>query len=331
MDERARFAVPPITLPDLSILRARVTYRLLESTTLPPYKGALLRGGFGYAFQRASCPAACWGQAEQCEAGLICPYRWVFETPRPAGIAHLHDLQDIPRPFVIEPPIDHKRAYVAGDALEFGLILIGRGIDYLPYFLIGFEDLGKAGLGRERAKAKLERVEALESFHPVGQLIYQDGRLGDCAHLPIQCIADLPPRAGEPLADLRLTLRTPLRVKAHGAFIEQFDLPAIIQAACWRLAALSAFHACPWDTDYRPIVAAAHQVIIERPQVQWVDWERTSTRGEQPRKMTLGGIIGKATLRNVPPAVYAVLLAGSLVHVGKACVFGHGWYIIADV
>ncbi len=49
----------PFTLPEsLPLLRARVTLRLLEDAALPPYKGGMLRGGFGYAFKRASCPQA---------------------------------------------------------------------------------------------------------------------------------------------------------------------------------------------------------------------------------------------------------------------------------
>jgi hypothetical protein len=46
--------------------------------------------------------------------------------------------------------------------------------------------------------------------------------------------------------------------------------------------------------------------------------------------MTLGGIIGGTTLRGAPPEVYAALRAGSLVHVGKACVFGHGWVEVSS-
>jgi hypothetical protein len=42
--------------------------------------------------------------------------------------------------------------------------------------------------------------------------------------------------------------------------------------------------------------------------------------------MTLGGILGSAVLREVPPDLRTVLLMGSLIHVGKACVFGHGAY-----
>jgi len=314
-----------IIFPPLSVLRARLTYRLLEDTTLPTYKGALLRGGFGYAFQRASCAQSCWGHAERCDAALLCPYRWVFETPHPEGVPHLHDLQDVPRPFIIEPPLDHKQHYAAGDTLDFGLVLIGRGVDFLPYFLVGFEGLGATGLGRDEAKARLERVEALEPFRPFGTPIYQDGRVLAPADLPLLNLAELPSRAADLAADLRVELRTPLRVKSRGAFIEQFDLGAIVQAACWRLGSLSAFHGPGlWQADYRPLVEAARAVRVERAELRWVDWERTSTRGGERRKMTLGGLIGTAALREVPVEVRAALLAASVLHVGKASVFGHG-------
>jgi len=325
MLQRAMDADPQLVFPPLSVLRARVTYRLLQDTTLPPYKGALLRGGFGYAFQRASCAQSCWGHAERCNVAMLCPYRWVFETPHPEGVPHLHDLQDVPRPFVIEPPLDHKRQYTAGDTLEFGLVLVGHGVDYLPYFLHGFEQFGATGLGRDLAKARLEQVEALEPFKPSGRPIYQDGRVVSPEELPLLNLAELPTRAATLPADLRLELRTPLRVKSQGAFIEQFDLGAIVQAACWRLGSLSAFHGPGlWRADYRPLVAAARAVRVERAEIRWVDWERTSTRGGSQRQMKLGGIIGSAALREVPVEVRAALLAASVLHVGKASVFGHG-------
>lgn len=325
-------AVLPISLPPLAIMRARLTYRLLEATTLPPYKGALLRGGFGYAFQRAACAAPCWQRTESCSAELLCPYRWVFETPHPPDVPQLHDLQDVPRPFVIEPPLDHKRSYAAGETLEFGLILIGRGIDFLPYFLYGFEQLGRNGLGRHLAKARLERVEALKPFGPVGVPIYQDGRLLSAQDLPLLNLADLITHAAVLPTDLRMELSTPLRVKVRGSFIEALDLGAIVQAACWRIGALSVFHGAGlWEADYRPTVIEARAVPIDQAAIHWVDWERTSTGGTQPRPMKLGGIIGSATLRAVPVAVRAALLAASVLHVGKACVFGHGRVDLAQV
>lgn len=331
-------AETPFTLPAaLPLLRARVTLRILEETTLPPFKGALLRGGFGYAFQRATCPQACWGHADECSMETLCPYRWVFETPHPPDVAHLHDLKDVPRPFVIEPPLDQQRQYAAGAALEFGLVLIGRGIDYLPYFLFAFEQLGRMGLGRQHARARLERVEALRPWQPTGRVVYQDGRVitptedegrrtHDSPHgLPVYTAAMIAERAATLPADLQLELRTPLRVKARGSFIERIDPPALVQAIGWRLNALSAFHGGgPWDVSYRPLVEQAQSITVEQEQVRWVDWERTSTRNEQRQKMKLGGIMGSARLRSVPPNVRTLLLAGCLVHIGKAAVFGHG-------
>jgi len=329
----------PFALPAaLPLLRTRVTLRILEETTLPPFKGALLRGGFGYAFQRATCPQPCWGQADACSVTTLCPYRWIFETPHPPDVGHLHDLKDVPRPFVIEPPRDQQRQYAAGAALEFGLVLIGRGIDYLPYFLFAFEQLGRMGLGRRHARAHLERVEALQPWQPTGRVIYQDGQVvghpgaATADGVPVYRAATMAERAAALPADLRLDLPTPLRVKARGAFLETIEPPALVQAICWRLNALSTFHGGgPWPTDYRPLVAQAQDITVEEAQVRWADWERTSTRGGQRQKMKLGGMIGSAVLRDVPPEIRTLLLAGSIVHVGKACVFGHGQLEVREV
>lgn len=168
----------PILLPaPFPILRARVTLLLLEPTPLPPFKGGLLRGGFGYAFQRSTCPQHCWDTSERCTFMGFCPFHRIFDPPHPPGIAHLHDLRDVPRAYVFEPPDDQRTIYQAGDTLEFGLVLIGSGIDDLGYFVAGFEQLGQIGIGRELGTARLERVEVLCPWQPAGPMIYQDGRM----------------------------------------------------------------------------------------------------------------------------------------------------------
>lgn len=43
----------------------------------------------------------------------LCPYRWVFEPPHPPDVSHLHSLRDVPRPFVVEPPLDDRTSYAA--------------------------------------------------------------------------------------------------------------------------------------------------------------------------------------------------------------------------
>lgn len=313
------------TLPDLPLLRARLTYRLLEDARLPAYKGTMLRGGFGYAFQRSTCPETCWGHASRCPEAVICPYRWVFETPRPAGVSRLHDLKDIPRPFVIDLPPDPRDFAEAGDSLEFGLTVIGHSLNYLPYFLYAFARLGEAGLGVRRARAILERVVALPPEQVTGPTIYAEGRVHDVADLPLITRTALIAQAAELPEDLWLTLRTPLRVREDKRILDRVSLGAIVRAACWRLDALDVFHgAADWGLDYRPLVAAAGAVRVESERVQWEDLGRRSDHGGVEKEIDLGGIVGSALLRGVGPELRAVLLAGGMIHVGKACVFGNG-------
>ena len=64
---------------------------------------------------------------------------------------------DVPRPFVIDP-LDTRGEYRQGESFAFRLILIGRAIDYLPYFLVSFRELGEIGMGKGRGRFQLTQV-----------------------------------------------------------------------------------------------------------------------------------------------------------------------------
>jgi hypothetical protein len=55
-----------------------------------------------------------------------------------------------------------KTRYDPGERFEFGLVLIGRALDFLPYFVLSFRELAAEGLGLNRARCTLERVEQIE-------------------------------------------------------------------------------------------------------------------------------------------------------------------------
>src|SRR5262249_10331478 len=124
-----------------------------------------------------------------------------------------------------------------------------------------------------------------------------------------------------------LHLRTPLHIKSRGSVVRTLDPTAMVRAASRRIAALALFHGgSPWTVDHRELVACAHAIRVDRPHVTWVNWTHTPTQHGQPCEMTLGGLVGTAALHSVPPQLRAVLLLGSVVHIGKSCVFGHGCY-----
>jgi CRISPR/Cas system endoribonuclease Cas6 (RAMP superfamily) len=140
----------------------RFTISPCQSLIVPGLnKGNMLRGGFGHAFRRLCCVPQC-RDAKQCFLATSCPYKAVFEPSPPVGADRLSKNQDIPRPFVFRAPQTNQTRYEVGDRFEFGLVLIGRALDYLPYFVLSFRQLALEGLGLNRAKCILERVEQLD-------------------------------------------------------------------------------------------------------------------------------------------------------------------------
>lgn len=189
----------PVTrhpFPDLRVGLFRFTIAPLEPLAVPAVnKANMLRGGFGHAFRRLCCIPQC-RDAKHCPLAASCPYKAIFEPSPPPGADRLSKNQDIPRPFVFRAPLGlagdvapafrpapignghaappgfrpassginyagAKTRYNPGERFEFGLVLIGRALDFLPYFVLSFRELAHEGLGLNRAKCSLEAVEEL--------------------------------------------------------------------------------------------------------------------------------------------------------------------------
>ena len=114
---------------------------------MPAYnKGNVIRGGFGSTFRRMVCHGSC-REPENCELRSVCPYTAVFHPFVPEESEKISKNRDIPRPFVIKPPLETKETYLPGERLSFDVVLVGKIKDYLPYFIVTFKELSQAGLG----------------------------------------------------------------------------------------------------------------------------------------------------------------------------------------
>ena len=144
----------------LSLAKYKFTLQTEEALTLPSFKGSILRGGFGSVFRKIICV----NKKKDCSHCLLkdeCIYPYIFETPMPAEFTYINrnKISTIPHPFIIEPPLGKKEVYEPGETLFFNLVLIGKAISYLSYFIFAFKKLGEVGLGRERSHYKLLKVE----------------------------------------------------------------------------------------------------------------------------------------------------------------------------
>ncbi|OQY98065.1 MAG: hypothetical protein B6D35_13185 [Candidatus Brocadia sp. UTAMX2] len=147
-------------LETFRLAKFRFTVCARERIRFPAYKGSAFRGGFGYAFKRVVCVIK--GKAcDDCLLKQKCIYSYIFETPPPEDAEILRLYPKVPHPFVIEPPVTEEQSFAPGDTFAFHLILIGHAIDYLPYFIYTFTELGKQGIGQGRGKYDLIQVEGI--------------------------------------------------------------------------------------------------------------------------------------------------------------------------
>jgi hypothetical protein len=77
-----------------------------------------------------------------------------------------------------------------------------------------------------------------------------------------------------------------------------------------------------------PVLALADTVGAGAKETTTTASSPTPASATRLAQTKMGGIVGSAVLAGVPPTLRAVLLAGSLVHIGKATVFGHGEFVL---
>ena len=316
-------------LDKLRIASYRFVLEPIEPMSLPPYKGATLRGGFGQAFKRMACiQPQPDGLCSGCQEREHCAYSYVFETPVPPDSQVLRTHEAVPRPFVFEPPLDDKTEYNIGEELAFGLVLIGRGIDYLPYFVLAFKALGEVGLGQGRGRFRLKQVWAQDPLEPWKTLIY-DGPSDALRNVAMVAgITEIEQAAAKlPDSELTIDLLTPTCLKHDGEIVREPTFDVLIRALMRRVSSLYYFHCGErWEVDYRKIAEQAQKIETIEAATHWQEWERFSSRQDQ--RIEMGGVIGRLRYAGPPADLRTLLVLGSVVHVGKGCVFGNGKYTV---
>jgi len=330
--------IPP-ELTTFRFARFRLQLKPKGTLLLPAYKGSTLRGGFGQVFRRIACLGSDRGFGE-CLLRERCPYHYIFETPPPTNSAVLNKVPTAPQPFVLEPPLETKRVYQPGEELVFHLVLIGKAIDYLPYFIYTFDELGRVGLGRGKGTYTLELVSWLDpggtavpiydgnrkvltdSFHSLSlsQLSVSDSSLSQLS-VPGPSLSQF---------SVSVSFLTPTRIMFENRLAADCEFHVLFRSLVRRIALLDYFHCGgEFPPERREFVERARAVKTVTSDLRWVDWERYSNR--QQRRMRLGGFVGQVTYRGDFTEFLPYLLLGTYTHVGKGATFGLGAYQIESM
>jgi CRISPR-associated endoribonuclease Cas6 len=291
-------------------------------------KGSTIRGGFGTAFRRLVCIDLRL-ECAACDLRYTCPYTRVFNPFVPPEAARLSRNQNIPRPFVVKPPLETKTRYRPGEALVFDFVVVGEGINYLPYFIVAFRELSEGGFGLNRARCTLAAVEAVDAGGEVCPVY--DGQDG-LVRPPQKNVSwrDLLARVASLRQVREITLRflTPTTLKAEGTLVSVPRFSHLLKRLRDRINALSYFYCGQTlGVDFKELGQSAETVRELSVRSRWVERSRRTRRGVT---QDLSGFVGEVTYQGDLERFLPLLLLGEYVHVGKGAAFGNGWYRLEE-
>lgn len=158
---------PFVNIPNFDLVKLQITVKWRRPYSIPGHVIAnVLRGAVAITFRRLVCPEQFFhDECAPCPLYESCAYGQLFAPSPPSDATQLRLQQDLPRPFVIEPPGLDPDQPQSSDRLTFQLILFGSAADWLPFFITTIERLGWDGVGRDRMPFDIESVIAQ---HPAG-------------------------------------------------------------------------------------------------------------------------------------------------------------------
>ncbi len=285
-----------------------------DELRLPYYKGSAFRGLFGHALKRTVCVTN-MTRCEECLLRENCAYAYIFETlnERNEHVAH---------PFVLEPPLLERRIFPPGDVLKVNLILFGRAIDYIPYLVYTFREMGRRGIGSGRGKFWLQRVtkdgRIIYDFQE--QLLHTDFAKDDL--FAIQSTTDK-------IEGVKVRFLTPTAVKVKGKISPAIDFITVLKAVSRRLRALSVYHNGKSPSYSSIDFKSAQSITVKNTSFTPFHWKRYSNRQQQ--KIDFSGFVGAMELEGELAPFMPLLRMGEIIHIGRGTVYGMGKYVVEEI
>lgn len=305
------------------------TMQAKEHSFLPEYKGSTLRGGFGHSFRRVCCTMRDQ-ECKTCMLNQTCPYAYIFETPKVNGMEVQHQASNLPHPFVIEPPATEQTEFQAGDDFEIGLVLFGKSVSFLPYFVYTFDQMGRMGLGKGRGKFELTAVYAMNDLaSQQKEQIYDSKSQMLNGNFKVWNLSDILTNISIAQVDtLAIQLVTPTRILHKNRLVRNIPYDLLIRTLLRRISLLGRIHCeSDWDLPYKDILDhAINHVKLVNSNTSWYDWERYSNR--QRTRMKMGGIVGTLSYAGDLAPFMPLIVLGQFTHIGKNTTFGLGKYVV---
>ena len=166
-----------------------------------PFIGSAIRGAFGYALRKASCPFVS-ANCEKCDIPGKCVYNEFFEN-----------VSDMPN-FRLDIDLNQK-------SFDFKILLFEHAARYLPRVAIAIQNMQEIGLGANRNKFKFTHLRLN------GEIVESKFLLSNT-----QALNFTPDFAA---GDYEISLLTPLRIKQKNVLVRrEIDFKSFIRQIAMR-------------------------------------------------------------------------------------------------
>jgi hypothetical protein len=227
-----------------------------------------------------------------------------------------------------------------GESFEFELILIGRALEFIPYFVLAFRELADVGLGLNRGRCTLDVVEELGLSSPVsGRLssvafvysaedqLFRSVKGIDSSEWIESRIRELQPAIHNSQSAIRISFLTPTFIRVDGQVIREPEFHHIFKRLRDRINALSTFFGDgPLDVDFRGLGERSQKIRRVAARFEWIDRARTSAKTGQRHE--LSGFVGDATYKGELDEFLPWLVLGEPTHFSRFTAWGHGRFEI---
>jgi hypothetical protein len=143
------------------------TAQVVTPLMLDEHSGSALRGNLFQAVWERFCTNKASASCADCPLHTTCA---VSALVAPLREEHVRG-RDIPRPYIILPPLAQTRRYEPEETLQFGITLFGSIIQLLPYLMLSINMLEAAGLGARLSDNLGQRgrfrITTVENYNPI--------------------------------------------------------------------------------------------------------------------------------------------------------------------
>jgi|GEM_PF-542214 len=323
-----------LTFSTFSFLVYRFTLSPFSKMHMPILnKGSVLRGALGYALKKLVCTNQNITACPQCGMSTQCSYNMIFS---PSNVTHFKRIKDIPRGFVIKPPLDVESSYDKERPFVFDLVIFGKHCVSFPWFIVALNLLSDIGIGLNRARFSISDISIWDGdsfvtiYNPETRMI-QNEQYFITAETLMKNMKTFPDTITLKFLTTTRIKYNPTGEKGKSTIVKRPEFHHIIRRLVQRLNILSTIYCdCKFMDDVDSLIEASTQIKTVSSDLIWHHMTRKSKsmkdKEGMPATHDQSGFTGSITFEGNLEGFMPLLLLGQYVHVGEDTVFGNGWY-----